>query len=117
MAKNTFSVVPRERIQYRQEQPYREEVMDAVGARVILICLSDGQSVPPHYHNHTDDVFVAIDGEGVVETQEGTLSLVPGISNMVAAGTRHTVRPLPGSRVAFLVVQNKPYDNIPCESV
>ncbi len=117
MKDKTASMVLTEHIQYTHDQAHREVLMDAAGARVVLICLDDGQNVPPHFHNHTDDIFVAIEGEGVIETAETQLSLMPGTCQMVLAGTQHTVRPVSGSRVAFLVIQNKPYDFVDTETV
>ena len=117
MDDKTTSVELREHIQYKRSEAFREVLMDAAGVRTVLICLEDGQSVPPHFHNNTDDVFVAIEGQGVIETADTKLSLLPGSCQMVAAGTQHTVYPLDGARVAFLVIQNKPYDFVETETV
>lgn len=57
-----------------------------------LLCFSKGQVVRYHRHEHTDELFDVIEGEGTFLIDGGEMAGVPGTILYVPAGVEHGMR-------------------------
>ncbi len=57
-----------------------------------LLCLSRGQVVPVHRHEHTDECFDVVDGSGTLLVDGRELAGEPGAILYVPAGVEHGLR-------------------------
>ena len=57
-----------------------------------LLCLEPGQQVPPHVHDHKDECFDVMEGEGTLLAGDEEIRAVPGTLLYVPAGVRHGLR-------------------------
>jgi len=57
-----------------------------------LVCFTRGQVVPYHRHEHVDEVFDVLEGEGTILIDGREMRGVPGTILYVAAGTEHGFR-------------------------
>ena len=61
-----------------------------------------------HVHTHEDEMFIVLDGEMSVDTEEGTVDLGPWDAFLVPAGVRHRSR----SRTGALILLVEPISTI-----
>jgi len=59
---------------------------------VALVCFEPGQEVTPHLHEHKDEVFDVVEGEGEVMLGTTWHPAGPGTIVYVPAGTPHALR-------------------------
>jgi len=104
----------------KAERPYqiegRESVLNADGLRVQILTLGPGETVPWHYHSTVADIFVAMEGQVVVETRapRARHELAPGKHCVVPPKTVHKVTGAAGGRCRFTIVQGiGKYDYVP----
>ena len=57
-----------------------------------LICFSRGQSVPAHRHEHKDECFDVVAGQGTLLIDGKEILATPGIMVYVPAGVEHGLR-------------------------
>lgn len=57
-----------------------------------LLCFSRGQSVPVHRHEHKDECFDVVAGQGTLLMDGKEIAGVPGTMVYVPAGTEHGLR-------------------------
>ena len=57
-----------------------------------LVCFTRGQVVPYHRHEHVDEVFDVLEGEGTILIDGREMRGVPGTILYVPAGTEHGFR-------------------------
>ena len=57
-----------------------------------LLCFSKGQVVRYHRHEHTDELFDVVEGEGTFLIDGGEMPGVPGTILYVPAGVEHGMR-------------------------
>jgi quercetin dioxygenase-like cupin family protein len=57
-----------------------------------LLCLTRGNVVPYHKHEHTDEVFDVLEGEGTILIDGREMHGIPGTILYVPAGTEHGFR-------------------------
>ncbi len=57
-----------------------------------LLCLRRGQQVPVHVHEHKDECFDVIEGEGTLLVDGQAISAGPGTTLYVPAGVSHGLR-------------------------
>ena len=57
-----------------------------------LLCFARGNVVPYHSHDHTDEVFDVLEGEGTILIDGREMRGVPGTTLYVPAGTEHGFR-------------------------
>ena len=57
-----------------------------------LLCFSQGQNVPVHLHEHKDECFDVIEGQGTLLIGRKEIAGVPGTMVYVPAGTEHGLR-------------------------
>jgi mannose-6-phosphate isomerase-like protein (cupin superfamily) len=65
---------------------------------------ADSAGVPPHYHEHTTELFFVLDGGLEALAGERVVTLGPGDLLAVPARVVHALAPAPGERADFLVV-------------
>jgi quercetin dioxygenase-like cupin family protein len=58
----------------------------------VLVCVLPGQSVPLHRHEHKDESFDVIEGNGVILVGDKQVQARPGALVFVPAGTLHGLR-------------------------
>lgn len=78
----------------RLEGPPVQSVPFYVGQDIItcLVSLQPGAVVPPHAHEHHDEIFDVIEGEGLFILDGQEITLKPGMTICVPAQTRHSLR-------------------------
>ena len=55
-----------------------EEFLEGSRSNVRVIRLSPGQSLPPHTHGESDLMLYAVEGDGVLTTDDGPVTFVAG---------------------------------------
>jgi quercetin dioxygenase-like cupin family protein len=74
---------------------FREGVrLRAVGGEQVLLCRVEydaGFGVPPHSHEHTEQVMVVLDGEMTLTVEGETRTLGPGDTAVINRGVEHEV--------------------------
>lgn len=75
-----------------------------------LYCLEPGQAQKVHSHDHSDKVYLVLDGRAsiVVGSEEAVLD--PNQAVLCPAGTAHGVKNTTGTRTTLLVVTTPPPD-------
>jgi len=58
----------------------------------VLVYLEPGAVVPPHVHEHKDECFDVIEGQGVIVVDGHEVKGKPGTLVFVPAGTQHGLR-------------------------
>jgi quercetin dioxygenase-like cupin family protein len=59
---------------------------------VVLVTLQPGAHVPEHHHEHHDEVFDVVRGEGTFWLDGEAIPFGPGMTIVVPAGTRHALK-------------------------
>jgi|GEM_PF-506910 len=57
-----------------------------------LLCFSRGQNVPVHLHEHKDECFDVVEGQGTLLVDGKEITGVPGTTIYVPAGVTHGLR-------------------------
>ena len=73
-------------------QPYHNRRIAAVNDHEVRMSVMT-HGFPWHHHPDSDESFYCIDGELVVELEDGEVILQPGQFLTVPAGVRHRTRP------------------------
>ncbi|MGZ4708485.1 MAG: cupin domain-containing protein [Acidimicrobiales bacterium] len=63
---------------YDSERVVAQPFLEGSQSNVRVIRLSPGQTLPPHTHGTSDLMLYAVEGEGVLTTEEGTVGFVAG---------------------------------------
>ncbi len=51
--------------QYSLDNPVKTDLVQCAGSNIVVVCLEDGQIIPPHPEPYAV-VFVVLQGEGVI---------------------------------------------------
>lgn len=51
--------------QFSHDAPVKTDVVKTAGSNIVVVCLEDGQTIPPHPEPYAV-VFVVLQGEGVI---------------------------------------------------
>lgn len=92
MIKLALTAVDPQQISAEIDQPYHNRRVAAVNDHEIRMSVMT-HDFPWHHHPHSDETFYCIEGELIVELEDGEVSLLPGQMLTVPAGTRHRTRP------------------------
>ena len=63
---------------YDSNRLVAEPLIEGSQSNVRVIRLSPGQTLPPHRHGSSDLMLFAVEGEGVLETDRGTVAFGAG---------------------------------------
>ena len=63
---------------YDSNRVVAEPFLEGSQSNVRLIRLSPGQALPPHTHGSSDLMIFAVEGEGMLDTAEGTVPFGAG---------------------------------------
>ena len=63
---------------YDTIRPVAEQLLEGTQSNVRVIRLSPGQVPPPHRHGLSDLMLYAVEGEGILETNGGTVGFAAG---------------------------------------
>lgn len=77
---------------FAEEQFVNEHLFDGDGFYGRLLCFQHGQHVPEHLHEHQDECFDVLEGEGTFLLDGQEVRAGPGTTLYVAARTRHGLR-------------------------
>jgi quercetin dioxygenase-like cupin family protein len=77
---------------YTGEQLNNLNLFDGEAFFGRLLCFARGNVVPYHQHEHTDEVFDVLEGEGTILIDGREMRGVPGTILYVPAGTEHGFR-------------------------
>lgn len=76
---------------YADEQFVNVSLFDGDGFYGRLLCFRRGQRVPEHVHEHVDECFDVLAGEGTFWVNGEAVRAGPGTHIYVPAGTRHAL--------------------------
>jgi len=74
------------------DQPYHNRRLTAVNDHEIRMSVMT-HGYPWHHHPDSDETFFTVEGELIVEFDDGEVALQPGQYLTVPAGVRHRTRP------------------------
>lgn len=77
---------------FEEGQFVNHHLFDGDGFYGRLLCFRRGQAVPRHRHEHVDECFDVLEGEGTFVLGDEEISAGPGVSIYVPAGTWHALR-------------------------
>jgi quercetin dioxygenase-like cupin family protein len=63
---------------YDNEKLIAQPFIDGSQSNVRVIKLSPGQALPPHRHDSSDLMLFVVEGEGVLQTENGTVAFAAG---------------------------------------
>ena len=63
---------------YDNEKLIAQPLIDGSKSNVRVIKLSPGQALPPHRHGSSDLMLFVVEGEGVLQTENGTVAFAAG---------------------------------------
>ena len=69
--------------QFSHEGPVKTDILKMTGANIVIVCLEDGQVIPPHPEPYAV-VFVVLSGEGVITS--GTVEHPVSPMHLVSVG-------------------------------
>jgi mannose-6-phosphate isomerase-like protein (cupin superfamily) len=75
-----------------------------------LYCLEPGQAQKIHSHDHSDKVYLVLDGKASIVLGSEEADLVPSQAVLCPAGSPHGVKNTSSQRVTLLVVTTPPPD-------
>jgi quercetin dioxygenase-like cupin family protein len=87
-----FSANAKEIKKFSTEQLSNLNLFDGEAFFGRLVCFTRGQVVPYHRHEHVDEVFDVLDGEGTILIDGREMPGAPGVILYVPAGTEHGFR-------------------------
>ena len=82
---------------------YRYEKVGALNGHVLSVVQVENRTLDFHVHEHSDELFMVLEGDFQLETEEGLLPLHAGEFVVVPAGTRH--RPVATTLAKMLMVE------------
>jgi quercetin dioxygenase-like cupin family protein len=77
---------------FSNEQMTNLNLFDGEAFYGRLLCFARGNVVPYHSHDHIDEVFDVLEGEGTILIDGREMRGVPGTTLYVPAGTEHGFR-------------------------
>ncbi len=77
---------------FSQEELANIELFEGQAFFGRLLCLSRGQVVPVHKHEHKDECFDVVEGNGTLLVDGRELAGEPGTTLFVPAGVEHGLR-------------------------
>lgn len=81
-----------EAAQFSEAQFVNRNLFDGDAFFGRLLCFSRGQHVPVHAHEHKDECFDVLEGEGTLLIDGRAVRAGPGVFLYVPAGTTHGLR-------------------------
>ncbi len=80
------------RTRFEATQFVNEPLFDGDGFYGRLLCFQKGQQVPEHVHDHVDECFDVLEGEGTFLINGQVVVAGPGTHIYIPAGTRHALQ-------------------------
>src|ERR1039458_2586454 len=71
---------------YDKEKLIAQPLIDGSQSNVRVIKLSPGQALPPHRHGSSDLMLFVVEGEGVLQSENGTVAFAAGSSPFLEGG-------------------------------
>ncbi len=56
---------------FSESEPVKTDIMKTAGSNIVIVCLEEGQVIPPHPEPYAV-VFVVLEGEGIITS--GTMN-------------------------------------------
>lgn len=115
MPRNDCGVVERSpldplQISREVEQAYHNRRIASVNDHEVRMSVMT-HGFPWHHHPHSDESFLCVDGELVIEFADGEVTLKPGQMLTVPKGLRHRTRPA-GARSVNLTFEQAQAETI-----
>ena len=82
---------------------YLYEKIARFNGNVISVVQVENRTLDFHVHEHSDELFLVLEGDFTVETDDGRVTLAPGEMVIVPKGTRH--RPVVTSLVKVMQIE------------
>jgi mannose-6-phosphate isomerase-like protein (cupin superfamily) len=73
--------------------------------------LEPGQATQRHYHAHTEELYVLLEGEGEMEVDGDRARVGPGDAILIPPGARHQIRAAVDAPLRFLCCCAPPYSD------
>jgi quercetin dioxygenase-like cupin family protein len=81
-----------------------EKVLGRIGeGDVTIACWEPGQASPNHLHPHATEIYLCVEGGGVMRTPNGSVTITPGSFVVHPAGELHEYTNGPSRTVLFRV--------------
>ena len=81
-----------EHTRFAGKQFVNQHLFDGDGFYGRLLCFQRGQHVPEHVHEHQDECFDVLEGEGTFVINGREVKAGPGTTLYIPAGTYHALR-------------------------
>ncbi len=82
---------------------YRYENVGTLNEHMLSVVQVENRTLDFHVHEHSDELFMVLEGAFELETDDGLLSVSQGEFVIVPKGMRH--RPVVGALTKFLMVE------------
>lgn len=82
---------------------YRYENVGTLNEHMLSVVQVENRTLDFHVHEHSDELFMVLEGAFELETDDGLLSVSQGEFVIVPKGMRH--RPVVGTLTKFLMVE------------
>jgi quercetin dioxygenase-like cupin family protein len=92
MMKRFYSADSKRIKQFSPSQLINLNLFDGESFFGRLVCFSRGQVVPYHRHDHQDEVFDVVEGEGTILIDGSEMRAAPGMMLYAPAGIEHGFR-------------------------
>jgi quercetin dioxygenase-like cupin family protein len=69
--------------QFSRDNPVKTDLIKSAGSNIVVVCLEDGQTIPPHPEPYSV-VFVVLQGEGVITS--GAIDHQVGPNHLIPVG-------------------------------
>lgn len=94
---------------YDRDRVVAEPLLEGVQSNVRVIRLSPGQTLPPHTHGTSDLMLYAVEGEGVLDTDDGTIAFTAGSLAFYNGDEELRVANIGGTGLTLLAFLSPPF--------
>jgi mannose-6-phosphate isomerase-like protein (cupin superfamily) len=91
--------------EFRAEKRVRKKLFEGAQLWCEMVCYEPGQGTPLHHHPREDELFVVIEGRGVITAGDQQFEAVPGALITVPATVPHDLRNTGDERLVVVFVK------------
>ncbi|MBX5492324.1 MAG: cupin domain-containing protein [Chloroflexi bacterium] len=91
--------------EFRAEKRVRKKLFEGAQLWCEMVCYEPGQGTPMHVHPREDELFIVIEGRGVITAGDRQFEAVPGALITVPATVYHDLRNTGDERLVVVFVK------------